>query len=151
MKRIILLIIAIATTLMTSIARESEKIVLLPKDAIIEGDITISKNGHIGRWRRIEDEIKFKIPELKQGKYKIIIEYSAANNELNGGDISFQFNDEIYKESFGATGGWLLHEGQTIGYYKHSGGPLDITLTIIKPTMKNKASINVFSLILEKK
>ncbi|MGE4489703.1 MAG: hypothetical protein AB7E95_09185 [Kiritimatiellales bacterium] len=128
---------------------ETADTVLLPKDAVIQGTILNYNNDHLGNWRQCEDLIRFNIPQLDKGKYKVIIKYAAPDDR--GGRVSIKLNDCEFKKTFGGTGGWGAPYKENIGYYKHSGGAVDITLQILDPNTKWEAVIDIYSITLEKR
>jgi hypothetical protein len=131
-------------------AKKPSQIVLTGGDANIEGT-TISywkENNHLGHWSRPEDIIRFKIPELDEGKYKAVIKYACPDE--HGGKVSIKFNEQEFKRTFGATGSWASTINKTIGYFEHDGGQVDISLTILKQSGENQIVIDLHTLTLEK-
>jgi hypothetical protein len=149
MKSVIAVTLIALSMVATCFAKKADSVVLLPKDAVIEGTTKYYKEkGFIGSWNQPENTIKFKVPELNEGKYKILVKYAAPDD--NGGKISVKLNDEEFKRAFGSTGGWGILDEKSVGYLKHPGGLVDITLTILQQNEKNKAVINLHSMTLEK-
>ena len=73
MKKGLLILIALITANVSlSLAKDQiSTLILLAKDASIEGPTAINEAaGCITYWDRAQDKIRFKIPELGEGKYK---------------------------------------------------------------------------------
>ncbi|MCF7864308.1 MAG: hypothetical protein K9L89_05925, partial [Kiritimatiellales bacterium] len=131
-------------------ATEPVRTVLLPDDAVIEGTIrNLRTDGVIGYWNRPEDHIRFNIPELDMGTYRITAKYAAPAGY--GGKVSFRLNDTKLEKKFSPTGGWRVSGEATVGDFEHLGGSLDITLTMLEQNGTNLVVIDLYSLTLEKK
>lgn len=149
MKKEIVAILAGLIMLGTCYAEETKEVVLLPKDASIEGTIINYDNDHLGNWRQSEDLIKFNIPNLKKGKYRVILKYSAPDDL--GGRILVKINDLEIKETLGGTGGWGAPYPKKLENIKHPGGAVDITLQILKARTEWQPVIDVYSITFEER
>lgn len=147
-KQLITIHLTLLSVVAACYAKEPTKIILQAEDAHIEGTIKYYKeHNFIGHWHRPEDVIHFKISDLDDGKYKVITKYACPDE--NGGKISIKLNIQEFKRTFGATGSWSTPIDKTIGYFEHEGGPVDISLTILKQN-REKAVIDLHALTLEK-
>ena len=150
MRRIVLMMLALAAIAASGTAKDSEPVVLTSKDAIIQGKARhYREEGFIGRWHRPKDEIQFYVSPLEKGKYKVHIIYGAPGE--NGGKVQVKLNDEEFEDFYGDTGGWEVQRKKKIGNIKHPGGSMDIRLNITEQRREDEAVINVFSIIFEKR
>lgn len=123
------------------------RVVLMPDDAVIEGYIrNYRERGYLGYWTRPEDRIRFNVPDLKPGTYKIALDHVCPRQ---GGEVSFKFNDQEFKQTFTSSENKYEPEHRTIGYYEHQGGPVEINLNILKQNVEHKAVIKLYALTLE--
>lgn len=149
MKKTVPVILTLLTLCLNLHAKETQSIVLGPAEAnIVETTIRNYKT-HLGNWNRPEDIIRFKVDQLDAGKYKIITVHACPDE--HGGKVAIKLNDKEFKRTFGATGGWGHPLKKTIDFYEHTGGPVDISLTILKQNGQNQYVIDLYSLTLEKK
>jgi len=131
-------------------AKESSPVILLPEDATVTGkEIQLQKRqNRIVEWKYPEDTIRFKVPELEEGKYKIFIKYSA--RESGGGKILIRLNGDTIKEKFKSTGSRDATNEKKAGCFEHEGGPVTITLSILDMNYEDASIMDLYSFTLQK-
>jgi hypothetical protein len=150
MKRIMLVILFSLLASLNTFSKDTSVITLTPKDAILEGSVRTGDSFEsLGWWRYPKDKIRYTIPELDEGKYKVTIKYSVQAGY--GGQASIKLNDRTFKKRFEDTGGWGKPDEKRLGYIDHEGGELNVILSILEQNYENNTLMNVYTLTLEKK
>ena len=150
MKKVIAIYLTLFGLVVACYAEQATQLVLRGEDANIEGTILRHwpDTNHLGNWLRPEDIIRFKIPGLEQGKYKVSTRYGCPDEF--GGKVSIKLNNQEFKRTFGSTGSWQATIIKPVGYFEHSGGAVDIALTILRQNGENQAVIDLHALTFEK-